>query len=448
MSPEQATGQRLDARSDIFSFGVVLYELLAGHRPFHGPTPVAALHAIAHDPAPELPDHLPAALRAIVDKALEKDPADRYQTMRDLAVDLRRAARPTAVSTTRVSIRWRWRITMAAAVVVVLVGVTWLTAGFRRSPATDGAMVRSLAVLPLKPLASGADDAAVGLGLADMIITRIGQIEGLAVRPTSAVRRYAAHDASALDAARELQVDAVLDGTMHRAGDRLRVNMTLVRVSDGATLWSQTFNTVFADVFAVEDEIATGVVSQLRMGLSQAERMRLSKHHTSSPEAYEYYLKGVATFTSTGAASPNVVGNAKAGIALLERAVAIDPDFALAHAQLAWGEMFVATTSGDVAAFARARAALARADALDPNLAESHVVRYLLLWSGFSDYRIVEAFEALKAAQAINPNVGHYELGTLYAHVGMLDAGLRELERAIEIDPTNDAARADVPNAY
>jgi serine/threonine protein kinase/tetratricopeptide (TPR) repeat protein len=447
MSPEQATGQRLDARSDIFSFGVVLYELLAGRRPFQGSTPVAALHAIAHDVAPALPDHLPAPLRAIVDKALEKDPADRYQTMNDLAVDLRRTARPAAVPSARMSTRGRWPI-ITAAVAVVLIGVAWLTAGLRRTTAPDQTVIRSLAVLPLKPLTPGNDDAAVGLGLADTIITRIGQIDGLTVRPTSAVRKYSAHDASALDAARELQVEAVLDGTMHRAGDRLRVNMTLVRVGDGATLWSQTFNTVFADVFAVEDEIATGVVSQLRVSLSQAQRLRLTKHHTSSPEAYEYYLKGVATFTSTGPAAANIIGNSKAGIALLERAVAIDPEFALAHAQLAWGEMFVATTSGDVAAFSRARAALARADALDHNLAESHVVRHLLLWSGFSGYQIVEAFEALKAAQAINPNVGHGELGTFYAHVGMLNAGLSELERAIEIDPTSETARADVPNSY
>ena len=123
--------------------------------------------------------------------------------------------------------------------------------------------------------------------------------------------------------------------------------MTLVRVSDGATLWSRTFNTAFADVFAIEDEIATGVVSELRASLSPSERMRLTKHHTSSPEAYKYYLKGVATFSSVGSASANVTGNVDAGIKLLERAVAIDPNYALAHAQLAWGAMWLASINGD-----------------------------------------------------------------------------------------------------
>ena len=394
-----------------------------------------------------MPEHVPALLRAVVEKALEKDPADRYQTMRDLVVDLRRVARQGTEPQEGIAKRRRWRIVAAGAAVVILISlVSWSV--FRRGPGASAAPVRSLAVLPLKPLAQGGGDIDIGLGLADTIITRIGQIEGIAVRPTSAVRRYSAPDANALEAARELQVDAVLDGTLQRAGDRLRVNMTLVRVSDGATLWSRTFNTAFAHVFAIEDEIATGVVSELRASLSQSERMRLTKHHTSSPEAYQYYLKGVATFSSVGSASANVTGNVDAGIKLLERAVAIDPNYALAHAQLAWGAMWLASINGDDVAFARAREALARAEALDPNLAESHVVRNMLLMSSFSGYQVLPAFEALKKAQALNPNIGHYELGSFYVELGLLEAGLREFGRALEIDPTSDSARSEIANAY
>ncbi len=450
MSPEQAAGRPLDARSDIFSFGVVLFELLAGQRPFQGATSVVLLHAIAHDPVPALPAEIPSSLRAIVDKALEKNPAERYQTMRDLAVDLRRVARlSTEAIVTPARKRPRGlRIAAAATAVVVLVGgVAWWLARGSRAVGPDSS-IRSLAVLPLKPLTPGGEDAAVGLGLADTIITRIGQIEGMIVRPTSAVRKFSAADTNAIDAARQLQVDAVLDGTMHRVGDRLRVNMTLLRASDGATMWSKSFNTAFADVFAVEDEIATGVVSELRSSLSQAERMRLTKRPTTSPEAYEYYLKGIATFGSTGSASADLIGDVEAGITLFQRAVAIDPMFALAHAQIARAEMTVANNRGDRAAFARAQAALARADALDSNLAESHLVRHMMLWSSFGDNQMLASFDALKSARAINPNIGHAELGDFYYHMGMLDAALRELNRAIEIDPTNDTARWEIPNAY
>ena len=143
-----------------------------------------------------------------------------------------------------------------------------------------------------------------------------------------------------------------------------------------------------------------------------------------------------------------MTGNVDAGVKLLERAVAIDPNYALAHAQLAWGAMWLASVRGDDVAFARAREALARADALDPNLAESHVVRHMLLMSSFSGYQVLAAFDALKAAQALNPNIGHYELGSFYVELGLLEPGLRELGRALEIDPTNDAVRNEIPNAY
>ena len=156
----------------------------------------------------------------------------------------------------------------------------------------------------------------------------------------------------------------------------------------------------------------------------------------------------MATFSSVGSASANVTGNVDAGVKLLERAVAIDPNYALAHAQLAWGAMWLACIRGDDVAFARAREALARAEALDPNLAESHVVRNMLLMSSFSGYQVLPAFEALKNAQALNPNIGHYELGSFYVELGLLEAGLRELGRALEIDPTSDSARSEIPNAY
>ena len=164
--------------------------------------------------------------------------------------------------------------------------------------------VRSLAILPLKQLQQDPENEHLGLGIADTVITRIGQIEGIAVRPTSSVRRYGTAESDALNAARELRVDAVLDGTVQRAGDRLRINLNLVRVSDGASLWSRSFSTGFNDIFAVEDEIAQQVVGELRPRLTAAEQARLAKRYTSSPEAYQSTSKGIRTFGTVGGAGP------------------------------------------------------------------------------------------------------------------------------------------------
>jgi TolB-like protein len=449
MSPEQVTGERLDARSDIFSFGIVLYELLGGRRPFQGASTVAVMHAIAARPAPALPEDVPAALRAIAERALEKDPSRRYQTMRDLAADLRRAVHPTsAAGIAPLTPRRRWPLVVGLSAAVLAIVGALVVARTGLPTARRAEAVQSLAVLPLRPLQQQGEDAQLGLGLADTIIMRLGPIEGITVRPTSAVRRYAAADTNALDAARALSVDAVLDGSIQRSADRLRVSLALVRVSDGKTLWAQTFDTPFADIFEVEDEISKGVVAQLRPRLNETDRQRLARHFTANPEAYEYYLKGVATFSTIGPASPNVVGDVHAGVQLLERAVAIDPAYALAYAQLAFGYAWLAAIEGDEASETRAREALARADAIDPNLAEAHVARALLLNSPLGGHQLVPAYQALRAAMAINPNVGHYEMGSLLAEAGLIEPALRYLRRAIEIDPTNDAARAEIPNAY
>jgi TolB-like protein len=450
MSPEQARGLALDARSDIYSFGVVLYELLTGRRPFERPSDVELLHAITNEIPPPLPGDLPVALRMLVEKALEKDPAHRYQSMRELVVDLRTLTRHTDQRTIPVAPRPQRRVTWAVAAVVVaaaIAGLSWF--GGRRQEAAPGAPeIRTLAVLPLKPLAAGSDEH-LALGVADTIITRIGQLEGVIVRPLSAVRRYAAVDSDPLKAASELDVDAVLDGSLQRSGNRLRVNMTLLNAGDGATIWSDTFNDDVADIFDIEDKISQQVVAQLRVRLSADQQRRLTRHYTTRPEAYEYYLKGVATFGTVSGASPTVVGDVVVGLKMLDEAIRIDPDYALAHAQLAWGNAWMGLfSSGGQTWIDRAQKALAVAERLDPTLAETHVVRSLLLWSYYNDYQIIPAFEQLRTAQRLNPNIGHWEMADLLSHVGLIEPALKEAQHALEIDPTNQAYQSQATLSY
>ncbi|MET0166972.1 MAG: protein kinase, partial [Vicinamibacterales bacterium] len=452
MSPEQAAGAVVDARSDVFSFGIVLHEVLSGRRPFAAATTAQELQRIVNGSPDPLPASAPRRLHLIVEKALEKLPERRYQTMSELVVDLRDVIRQSgdhaiARFETR---RSKW---MAVAFSVALASglALWFVRDMRQTVAPDPGTIRSLAVLPLKPLEASKEDEYLGLGLADTIITRIGQVEGITVRPTGAVRKFVSLDSDPLKAGSELQADAVLDGTVQRLAGRVRVNMSLLSVRDGAALWTDTFNVSIDDLFALEDEISQRVVAQLRLQLSATERLRLTKQHTSNPQAYEYYLRGVATFGTVGAASPTLTGDVQAGLRMLEEAVKLDPNYAVAYAQLGWAYTWLALFSVSDAGpmwIERARGALARADALDPNLAESHVVRHLLLWSAFEGYQMLPAFEELRTAQRINPSVGHLELGIFYAHVGLLDAALRELRRALEIDPTNASIQNEIPNAY
>jgi serine/threonine-protein kinase len=452
MSPEQAVGAIVDARSDIFSFGVVLHEVLAGQRPFAASSTAEELRRLLHSAPNPLGDTVPQSLRRIVEKALERLPDQRYQSMREMLADLRLVSKAGAAELSVTAMppgdrRRRLVISGAAVLAIALVAGVWQ---WRLSTASVNT-VHALAILPLKPLQQNPEDDHLGLGIADTIITRIGQIEGMAVRPTSSVRRYGSAESDALGAARDLGVDAVLDGTFQRAGDRLRINLNLVRVSDGASLWSRSFSTTFNDIFAVEDEIAQQVVAELRLRLTPAEQVRLTKRYTSSPEAYEYYLKGIRTFgTVSGAGGNWVTGEVQTGLKMLERAVEIDPAYALAHAQMAWGYAWLGLFTPDAGPIwiERAREALARANAIDPDLAEAHVVRSLLLWSSFEGYQIVPAFEALKAAQRLNPNVGYFEMAGLYAHVGLIEPALLAFQRAIEIDPTTSAAnQAEMVNA-
>jgi serine/threonine-protein kinase len=451
MSPEQAAGAVVDQRSDVFSFGIVLHEMLSGRRPFAAASAAQELQRIVNGAPDPLPASLPRRLQLVVRKALERLPERRYQTMRELVVELQAVLRESADDAIPrlVTRRFKWIATAFGTLLAAGLAL-WLIQGLRQSVVPDPGTIRSLAVLPLKPLEASKEGDYLGLGLADTIITRIGQIEGITVRPTGAVGKYTSLDSDPLKAGRELQADAVLDGTVQRSAGRVRVNMSLFRVRDGAALWTDTFNVSVDDLFALEDEISQRVVSQLRLQLSAAERLRLTKHHTSNPQAYEYYLKGVTTFATVGPASPTNIGDVKAGLRMLEEAVKLDPNYAVAYAQLGWGYTWVGLFSNDEGRMwiDRAREALARADALDPNLAESHVVRHLLLWSAFEGYQMIPAFEELRTAQRINPNVGHFELGGFYAHVGLLDQALRELRRALEIDPTNESVRAEIPNAY
>ena len=295
--------------------------------------------------------------------------------------------------------------------------------------------MKSLAVLPLRSIGGGDSDGILGLGIADTIITKVSQIGSLTVRPTSAVRKYASEDLDPLVAARELQVESVLEGSVQRSGDRLRVNVNLLRATDGTSLMAESFEMAYSEIFAIQDRVAREVASRLQVSLNPTERERLGKRYTESPLAYEHYLRGQQAFDLRDVWSESR-SEIETAISSFSRAVGIDPNYALARAELAhayvWMAPFFEKSTDWIE---RAEKELEIAGKLDPALAEAHIVRGDILWSAYKGWKIAEAIREFRAASSLNPSVGHAESGTIYYHLGLEEPALRELRRAEEIDP-------------
>lgn len=460
MSPEQARGQQVDARTDIFSLGVVLYELLAGHQPFEGSSIYAIMAAILSDreapPLSQQSPNVPSELERIVAKALRKNRDERYQTTKDLLLDLEslrqrlkfERTHPGTSTTQARDVRGSGRaprqqsLRMTGLVwgLLVLVGGAIGYAWWREVHVVGQPEIKSLAVLPLKSLDAGQNY--LGLGIADAAIRRVSQTGRLIVRPTSAVRRYLNEDVDALAAAKQLAVDSVLEGSFQRADNRLRVSVNLLRTSDGASLWSDSFDTGMADIFTVQDTVAQQVASRLRLQLDASQRALLTKQYTSNPVAYEFYLKGVYNFDQRMRDPVEMMNRT---IVFYQQAIEADPNFALAHAQLAYAyahkAVFLEPTQPEWVQ--QATEEINRAQELDPQLAETHLARFQLLYSEFEGYQGEAAARELRLATRLNPNVGHGDLAYMYTHLGLEDLAARELSRAFEIDPTSESLKGE-----
>jgi serine/threonine-protein kinase len=300
--------------------------------------------------------------------------------------------------------------------------------------------VHSLAVLPLKSLSGRADDEALGLGIADTIIRGFSRTGAVTVRPMSAVRRYAKSDADALAAAKELKADAVLEGSVQRAGGKLRISVNLLRAGDGRSMWAESFDVPASEVFEVEDAVSEAVVSRLRLHLEPGQRDRMKKRYTENAEAYDAFVHGLNEDDRAGPGAGDE-HNRKA-IASFERAVALDPGYALAHARLAgsylWRDFFFEPDSGYLE---KAKKELAEAERLDPQLADTRLVRYQLAWSHYQGFDIEAAIRELRAARKLDAGVSRGGLAVLYAHMGLVDAFRREISRDVEMDPSSELKR-------
>jgi TolB-like protein/Tfp pilus assembly protein PilF/tRNA A-37 threonylcarbamoyl transferase component Bud32 len=433
MSPEQATGDRnLDARTDVYSLGCVLYEMLAGEPPFTGPNQQAILAQVLTGQAPRLGTvrEIPAAVDHAVARALARSPGDRFASAADFAGALETAQQEPA---SRRGAPGRGRRLVAVALAVVL--PAGLLAGyFLLGRADRGGSVppaASAAVLPFVDLSPGRDQEYFSDGLTEELITSLSQVEGLRVAARTSSFQFKGRSADVREVGRNLDVGAVLEGSVRRSGNRLRIAAQLVNVADGYQLWSQAYDREVTDVFAVQEEIARAIVEALRVKLGVAAGAALSAVPTRDLEAYDLYLKGRFAWNQRSAAAmPEAVR-------YLEGAVARDSGFARAWAALADSYILLVPYAGASrdSTWPKARAAAETALALDSTLAEAHTaLAYGTMIYGW-DWPAAEA--SFRRAIAANPNypTGHHWYGDFLAGRGRLEESLREMQRAQALDP-------------
>ena len=312
-------------------------------------------------------------------------------------------------------------------------------------PATVGAApIKSIAILPFKPLATDSRDESLELGMAETLITRLSGLKEIVVRPTSAVRRYNALEQDAIAAGRELQVEAVLDGSLQRAGDRLRVTVRLVSVGGGHAIWAESFDESFTDVFVVQDRVAARVVGLLAVKLTGPEQTLLTKRHTANPEAYHLYLKGRYFWNKFTPA------DLRRAAEYFDQAISIDPTYALAYAGMAdtYGTSACLGWTTPSESYPKAKAAVKKALQLDETLAEAHAS--LGLVTMFYDLNMVAAEATYKRAIELNPDYATaYDLySALLSATGRLDEAIEMAKRGLGVDPLSVPLTTDLGQAY
>jgi len=471
MSPEQVRGEEIDTRSDLFSLGVVLYEMATGHRPFAGKTSALITEAILNrDPVPpaQLNPHIPPAFQKVILKAMEKDRNLRYQHAADMRAELQRLKR-NSESGERVAER------ETESVEIPTTSRSSSTGG-RRAPTSSGqtALVRpqrvskiidSLAVLPFENAGGNPDHEYLSDGITGSLINSLATLPKLRVMAQSTVGRYKGQKIDPRAIGRELNVRAVLTGRMMESGGALRIGAELVDVATGSQLWGGQYDRKPGDIFVVQDEISDEISGKLRLQLTRAEKKRLTKRHTEDPEAYRLYLKGRHHWNRWTEEGFNKA------IEYFQKAVDKDPTYALAYAGLADSYVLLGWNSylPPDEVFPKGKAAAITALRLDPDLAEAHTSLAALLWlhdwqwekaqtefkrsleiaptyptanHWYAEYvmtmgRQEEAIARMKAGQELDPLslIINVAVGWAYYHARRYDEAVEQLLRTAELDP-------------
>ena len=451
MSPEQVRGEALDARTDLFSFGVALYEMATGRQPFQGNTTGVISHAILSvvpiSPL-RLNPQIPRELERIINKALEKDRKLRYQSAADLRTDLARLKRDTDSSRSVVSSSavvaptqaW-WRSKVVAGIAAVALIAVLATAGWLyKSRESGGETIDSVAVLPFVNASGDPNAEYLSDGITESLINSLSQLPHLRVMSRDSAFMYKGKDTDARTVGQQLGVRAVFKGRVMQRGDDLEISAELVDARDDSHIWGDQYSRKATDIFVLQGEIAKEMTTGLRMRLTGEDERRMDKNYTVNAEAYQDYLKGRYWWNKRNAESLNK------GIEFFQQAIAKDPNYALAYSGLADSYSLLATY-GIVApkeTIPKAKDAVQKALKIDETLAEAHAslgyieAIYDWDWSG--------AEKEFQRAIALEPVYATARLwhGDTLAQMGRPVEAIGEFKRAVELDPLSLIANRDL----
>jgi serine/threonine-protein kinase len=493
MSPEQAQGKtnEIDQRSDIFSFGCILFEVATGKKPFEGDSIIKSLHSLIYEPAPAIKDlnpKAPSELQRIIRRCLAKDREERYQTIKEVAIELKELRReldsagefettipplsPTqsATSTSSSTVlptavqavstpptvssaeylvnqigRHRRSVLSAAAVLLLLsIGLALWFFKFRAS-ATPTDAIKSIAVLPFQNRSDDADTDYLSDGLTESLIFRLSQLPGLKVSPTSSVMRYKGKDTDVAKIASDLGVDSVMTGRLVKRGDNFNITVELVDVRNNKSLWGEQYERKMADLMTTQREIAASITDKLQLKLTGNENKGVVKRYTNSNEAYQLYLKGSFYFARRSEQ------DIRHSIELFQQAIKLDPNFALAYVRVA--ECYNVLPSYPYAAPSEtntlAKEAINKALEIDSDLPEAHTVAGLIAATYEWDWAKSE--REFKRSLELDPNLAitHYRYAWVYlSPLGRHDEAIAEMKRAMELEPLSLVQGANFAAVY